>query len=88
MISAAMLADAAALVARAGAGEESVAMLRKQWPGLRFVACSDDDMPARLPPSVEADGFNLYLVGSGDHCLTLTRELSDAIGIVVARVEE
>ena len=88
MINEALLAAAAAVVDREGTGDECVAVLRKQWPALRFVACSEDDIPARLPPAFEATGFNLYLVGSGDHCLALTRDLDSAIGIVVARVEE
>lgn len=88
MIGAELLAAAAAMVGGAGSGDEGVAALRAQWPNLRFVACSEDDIPARLAPAFEADGFNLYLVGGGEHCLALTRDLESAIGVVVARVAE
>lgn len=88
MIDQGVLSKASTLVAQAGPGDACIAVLRQQWPNLRFVACSEDDIPARLSPALEAEGFNLYLVGSGDHCLALTRDLEAAIGIVVARVEE
>ncbi|PKO55571.1 MAG: hypothetical protein CVU19_15315 [Betaproteobacteria bacterium HGW-Betaproteobacteria-13] len=88
MITEAILAKAAALVAREGFGDACVSVLRKEWPGLRFVACSEDDIPARLSPAFEADGFNLYLVGGGEHCLALSQDADSAIGIVVASVED
>lgn len=88
MITEAILAKAAALVAYEGLGDACVSVLRKEWPGLRFVVCSEDDIPARLSPAFEADGFNLYLVGGGEHCLTLSQDADSAIGIVVASVED
>ncbi|MFN3987123.1 MAG: DUF6129 family protein [Rhodocyclaceae bacterium] len=62
--------------------------LRARWPALRFVACSDDDIPPRLAPALEGGRFNLYLIGGGDHCLALTTDPDSAIGVVVATVEE
>ncbi|MCK9258286.1 MAG: DUF6129 family protein [Azoarcus sp.] len=87
MITDAILTKAAALVAREGFGDACVSVLRKEWPGLRFVACSEDDIPARLSPAYEADGFNLYLVGGGEHCLALSQDAESAIGLVVASIE-
>ncbi len=45
-------------------------------------------MPARLPPSLQRESFNLYLVGGGEHCLSLTKDLEQAIGVVLACVDE
>lgn len=60
----AAIADAtAALPALDDAGLDR---LRACWPGLHLTLCSDNDVPARLPPVLERPGFNLYLVnGSG-----------------------
>lgn len=79
------IADAAALGAL---NDAAVAGLKQRWPDLRFTLCSDEDMPARMPPALRRDGFNLYLVGGGEHCISLTTDLEQAIGVVVAWVDE
>lgn len=68
--------------------ESELEPLRQRWPELRFTLCSDDDMPARLPPALHRNGFNLYLVGGGEHCLSLTQDPLMAIGVVLACVDE
>ena len=68
--------------------ESSIADLKKLWPDLRFTICNDDDMPARLPPVLKRDKFNLYLVNGSEHCLSLTDDPQHAIGVVVATVDE
>lgn len=68
--------------------EQSMATLKKTWPELRFTFCNDDDMPARLPPALRREGFNLYLVNGSEHCLSLTDDPLHAIGVVVACVDE
>lgn len=68
--------------------EQAMAFLKKTWPDLRFTFCSDDDMPARLPPSLKRERFNLYLVNGSEHCLSLTDEPSQAIGVVLACVDK
>lgn len=68
--------------------ESALGELKQTWPDLRFTLCSDDDMPARLPPALQREKFNLYLVGGGEHCLSLTNDPLHAIGVVLARVEE
>jgi hypothetical protein len=88
MIDAGHLAAAAAIVEALGAGDAAIARLREQWPQWRVLLCADDDIPARLAPAFEATGFKLYLIGSGEHCLTLTRDPASAIGFVVATVSE
>lgn len=68
--------------------EQAMASLKKTWPDLRFTFCSDDDMPARLPPSLKRERFNLYLVNGSEHCLSLTDDPLHAIGVVLACVDE
>ena len=68
--------------------EHALASLKNTWPDLRFTFCNDDDMPARLPPALQNGRFNLYLVGGSEHCLSLTRNMEQAIGVVLAQVDE
>ena len=67
--------------------EASLATLKRSWPDLRFTLCSDDDMPARMSPALRRERFNLYLLGGGEHCLSLTEDPLQAIGVVVAAVD-
>ena len=57
--------------------------LRQRYPGLLFTVCSDDDV-GEVPPITENPDFNLYLVDGSGHCLSLTRELDAAVGVVIA----
>jgi hypothetical protein len=80
-------------IANAGASlnelnDHALASLKKTWPDLRFTFCNDDDMPARLPPAMQRERFNLYLVGGGEHCLSLTNDMEHAIGVVLAQVDD
>lgn len=68
--------------------DDALAALRKDWPDLRFTLCNDDDMPARLPAALKRDKFNLYLVSGSEHCLSLTDDPLQAIGVVLAGVDE
>ena len=79
------IADAAALLGEVN--EAALATLRRTWPELRFTLCSDEDMPARMPPMLQRENFNLYLVGGGEHCISLTIDFDQAIGVVVATVD-
>lgn len=77
--------------AAAASGElndDALASLKQRWPALRFTLCNDDDMPARLPPALRREGFNLYLVNGSEHCLSLTDDPLQAIGVVLALVDE
>ncbi len=78
------IADAAS---QGALNEVVLEALKRRWPDLRFAMCSDDDMPARMRPSLERDGLNLYLVGGGEHCLSLTDDPLTAIGVVLAWVD-
>lgn len=68
--------------------DDALASLKQTWPDLRFTLCNDDDMPARLPPALRREGFNLYLVNGSEHCLSITDDPLQAIGVVVAWVDE
>ncbi|WP_168735331.1 DUF6129 family protein [Pseudothauera rhizosphaerae] len=87
MIGAEVVDTACAALASHGYGETAVEALRRQWPGLRFVACSDDDVPPRLRAVAEGEGWALYYIAGGDHCLSLTTDPGAAIGLVVAEVQ-
>ena len=80
------IADAAA--ALPALDDAGLARLRAGWPGLHLTLCSDNDVPARLPPVLERPGFNLYLVNGSEHCLTLTNDPEVAIGVVLAWVDD
>ena len=75
--------------ASAGAlNEDSLDVLKKTWPDLRFTFCNDDDMPARLPPALKREKFNLYLISGSEHCLSLTDDPLHAIGVVLAEIDD
>jgi hypothetical protein len=57
--------------------------LKQAFPDIRFTLCSEDDIHAGKPV-LEREGFDIYLVGNSDHCLTLTNDYALATGIVVA----
>lgn len=59
--------------------------LKNAFPGIRFTLCSEDDIHAGIPV-VESEGFDIYLVGSSEHCLTLTNDFALATGVVIAEV--
>lgn len=67
--------------------DDVLAALKDRWPELRFTLCNDDDMPARLSPALQQEKFNLYLVGGSEHCLSLTDDPLQAIGVVLAEVD-
>ncbi|PVV10212.1 MAG: hypothetical protein B6D77_08615 [gamma proteobacterium symbiont of Ctena orbiculata] len=74
------------LLSRRAVEESAVTELRQQFPDIHFTYCMDDDVITATPLH-EADGFNLYLIDSRNHCLSFTQDLSVATGIVVAEIE-
>ena len=87
MIDAQTIAAVKAEVERLVAEEETVKKLRKDWQGIHFTYCMDDDIGA-LEPFQEANGFNIYLVTGRDHCISFTSALENATGLVIACVED
>lgn len=61
--------------------------LKQAFPGIRFTLCSEDDIHAGKPVE-ESEHFDIYLVGSSDHCMTLTNDYALATGIVIAETFE
>jgi hypothetical protein len=89
MIATDTLQQIASSAASLGAlNDEALLSLKASWPELRFTLCNDDDMPARLPAALKSEKFNLYLVGGGEHCLSLTQDAEHAIGVVLATVDD
>ena len=75
-------------VAEQGADEYTIGRLRDAYPDTIFSLCSDDDVMVNFPPAAERDGFNVYLIDAGSHCLTLTNDPETSSGLVFATVEE
>ena len=67
--------------------DDTVSLLRRDFPGIHFTYCMDDDIVTRAKPVYEHPRFNLYLVDSREHCLCLTNDPDIATGVVVAEVE-
>ncbi len=87
MISQQQLDQVSDLISRGAVLETgSVDSLRGQFPDIHFTYCMDDDVYAALPV-MQHERFNLYLVDSREHCLSLTQDREIATGIVVAEVE-
>jgi len=61
--------------------------LRDCFPDIRFTHCNDDEL-GRAKPVLQCNGFNLYLVGGEQHCLSLTNRFDSARGIVIADVTD
>ncbi|MBT3010180.1 MAG: hypothetical protein KUF77_09540 [Candidatus Thiodiazotropha sp. (ex Lucina aurantia)] len=61
--------------------------LRKRYGDIHFTYCMDDDVIGARPVYEHA-GFNLYLVDSSNHCLSITQDMAVASGLVVAEIED
>lgn len=62
--------------------------LREAFPGITFTVCEDDDIPSRLKPLAEGEGFALYGVNTCGHCAALTADITAAGGITIGLREE
>jgi hypothetical protein len=87
MISQEQIEQIGELVTQASVLESgSVDSLRGRFPGIHFTYCMDDDVYS-AQPVLEGERFNLYLVDSRKHCLSITQNSEIATGVVVAEVE-
>ena len=68
--------------------DAALASFKSEYPGLRFFACSEDDIPARLSPWLAAEGVELYLMDATEHCVRLSKDPESACGLVFARLVE
>ncbi|MBL8437084.1 MAG: hypothetical protein JNM61_02695 [Zoogloeaceae bacterium] len=88
MIAESVALDLARRFAASPSDEAALATFRAEHPGLRFLACSEDDIPARLSPWLTAEGVELYLMDATEHCVRLSRDPENACGLVFARLVE
>lgn len=72
-----------AVVATAGFTAQGIASVKQAFPGMRLTYCLIDDMEAKRPYR-QCEGFSLFLVGGSDHCLGVTHNIEQAIGVVIA----
>jgi hypothetical protein len=79
-----LLGVIARFVASIGMADDLLLRLRANYPELRFSQCSEDDVPARMQPLLAAEGFDLYLMDTREHCITLSNDLNTASGVVIA----
>ena len=54
----------------------------------RLTVCLQMDVHALAKPVYQGQGFNLYLVNSASGCASLTNDLSQASGVVLAVCDE
>jgi hypothetical protein len=87
MITQEQLKSISELVKAQPISEQIVEGLRSSFPDFHFTYCMDDDV-VNAKPVFEDASFNLYLVNSSSHCLSLTNDLDSASGLVIAEVEE
>ena len=80
-----MIANVAQLVNRKPVDDTLKDELKTAFPGIRFTLCSEDDINVGKPV-IESEGFAIYLVGSSDHCLSLTNDYALATGVVIAEI--
>lgn len=81
----ALLDRVCGVVADGGASQpQLVQRLRLAFPGLAFSLCDDNDVPSRLQPLAEGEGYALYGIATGEHCASLTARLDGASGLAVA----
>lgn len=88
MITDTLLNQVETILRRAGLTEQSVAALREAFPEQHFTHCLDDDIGAGIEPVRESEGFNLYLINAGGHCISFTRSQETATGVVLAEVSD
>lgn len=56
--------------------------------GFSLTFCAEDDLPAQACPVAETDRHQVFLVAASRHCATLTQDYTQAVGIVVATLQE
>lgn len=62
--------------------------LRDSFPGINFALCSDNDIPSRIKPLAQGEGFALYGIQTSQHCASLTMQAEAASGIAIALISE
>lgn len=88
MIAAETLNRVAARAGELHLSDDGIAHLRREFAGIHFTLCNEDDVPARLNPALAGEGFDLYLISNAEHCIAFTTDPAAATGIVVAERSE
>ena len=83
MISDSIVEAIAAAVARSGFDKAGRSAVQQEFADIKLTYCLLDEMGPK-DPFREYEGFALFLVGSSDHCLSLTSSLDDATGVMIA----
>jgi hypothetical protein len=68
--------------------QDAALRLRERFPQAHFSLAFDDDVPSRIAPLGGGEGFRLYGIASGAHCLSLTSDAESASGLLVALLDE
>lgn len=87
MISSEQLSAVSEWLGQQGANILPETEMRSNFPDMHLTFCSDDDVMSDKPVA-ETERFNLYLVDSSEHCLSLTSDMQQASGLVVAELED
>jgi hypothetical protein len=66
---------------------EALSRVRGRFPAWRLTLCSADDLEGREPHSTRV-GFEVHLLASDGHCLSLTSRLESAVGLVLATTDD
>lgn len=74
-------------VTELGFTDAGMAQLRADFPDIKITFCLEDELGV-VEPFREYAGFSLYLVGGGDHCLSLTDSPERAAGLLVAEASD
>ena len=61
--------------------------LKQRFKGIPLTTCFEDDIISGKPV-YRHQAYAIYLVGGGQHCLTLTNDYDIATGVVIAEVVE
>ncbi len=88
MIAPETLSQVAARAGELHLSDDGIAHLRREFAGIHFTLCNEDDIPARLNPALVGEGFDLYLISNAEHCIAFTTDPAAATGIVVAERSE
>ena len=86
MIESAQLETIADFVSTQVLSDALVPQLKQAFPDFHFTYCMDDDV-STVAPTMKKTGFNLYLIDSSEHCLTITQDATIATGVVIAETE-
>jgi hypothetical protein len=81
------VASVAQRALQVGVTDHTLASLRAQFRGMHLTFCNDDDVMNAVP-FLTSPGLNIYLVDGREHCMSLTRDLEAATGLLLAEVSD